>query len=265
MSRPLGGYIGHRPVPAAVAENSAAVGMWTLREAQRFKQAGTWPASSGSDAFFSNVALLLHMNGTGDNFVDSSGTPKEIYAGGSVTQSTAESKFGGKSAYFSTSNDSLSFADLGIGTGDFAIELFLKSNSSVQYAQIIGNETSESEAGFSLLINNNSAGGGQIALYRGGSIVSSSIFTDFTDNEWHHIAASRSGTTVRLYVDGTVLSTATSSANFTSSANTFVARNDIFSPRNVVGYIDELRITVGSARGYTGPTIAVPAAAFPDA
>lgn len=265
MSRPLGGYIGHRPVPASSDANSAAVGMWTLREAQRFKQAGTWPLSSGADAFFSSVALLLHMNGTGATFVDSSGTPKTITAGGSVTQSTDESKFGGKSAYFSTSSDSLSFADLGIGTGDFAIELFLKSDSSVQYAQIIGNESAGSATGFSLLINNNSAGGGQIALYRGGSIVSSSIFTDFTDDAWHHIAVSRSGTTVRLYVDGTLLSTATSSANFTSSANTFVARNNIFSPRNVVGYIDELRITVGNARGYTGSTITVPTAAFPDA
>jgi len=43
MSRPLGGYIGHRPVPAAAAINSAAGGMWTLREAQRLKQGGTWP------------------------------------------------------------------------------------------------------------------------------------------------------------------------------------------------------------------------------
>jgi len=43
MSRPLGGYVGHRPVPSAAGINSAAGGMWTLREAQRFKQAGTWP------------------------------------------------------------------------------------------------------------------------------------------------------------------------------------------------------------------------------
>ena len=239
--------------------------MWTLREAQRFKQAGTWPASSGSDAFFSNVALLLHMNGTGATFVDSSATPKTITASGSVTQSTTESKFGGKSAYFSTSSDSLSFADLGIGTGDFAIELFLKTPGGVQYGQIIGNESAGGATGFSLLINNNGEDGGQIALYRGGSVVTSPFFSNFSDDAWHHIAASRSGTTVRLYVDGTLLSTATSSGSFTSSANTFVGRNNVFSPRNLSGYIDELRITVGSARGYTGSTIVVPAAAFADA
>jgi hypothetical protein len=43
MSRPLGGFIGHRPVPAAAGLNSAAGGVWTLQEAQRFKGAATWP------------------------------------------------------------------------------------------------------------------------------------------------------------------------------------------------------------------------------
>ena len=43
MSRPLGGFIGHTPAPSAAGINSAAGGMWTLREAQRFKQAATWP------------------------------------------------------------------------------------------------------------------------------------------------------------------------------------------------------------------------------
>jgi len=46
MSRPLGGYIGHRPAPATAGINSAAGGMWTLPEAQRLQQAGTWPLST---------------------------------------------------------------------------------------------------------------------------------------------------------------------------------------------------------------------------
>ena len=215
-----------------------------------------------SDPFFSSVALLLHMDGTGSTFVDSSGTPKTITAVG-ATQSATHSMWGGKSAYFSSSGDYLSFPDVGIGSGDFAIEMWFKTSSNVQYAQLIGNESAGGGQGFSLLINNDSSTGGQIALYRGGLIVSSSS-GDFSDDEWHYIAISRAGSTVRLYLDGTLQSTETSSANFTSTAATFVARNNVFGPRNVVGYIDDLRITVGSARNYTGSTITVPAAAFPD-
>jgi hypothetical protein len=43
MSRPRGGYIGFNRVPAATAINSAASGVWTLREAEALRRAGTWP------------------------------------------------------------------------------------------------------------------------------------------------------------------------------------------------------------------------------
>jgi len=43
MTRPRGGYIGFNRVPAAAGFNSAASGVWTLREAEALKRAGTWP------------------------------------------------------------------------------------------------------------------------------------------------------------------------------------------------------------------------------
>jgi len=215
-----------------------------------------------SDPYFSSVALLLHMDGTGSTFVDSSGTPKTITAVG-ATQSAADSMWGGKSAFFNGAGHYLEVPGVNIGTGDFVIEMWFKTSSSVQYAQLIGNESSGSSEGFSLLINNDSSTGGQVAFYRGGLVVSTSS-GDWSDDQWHYLALSRSGTTVRLYIDGAIASTGTSSASLTSSASMFVGYNNAFPPRNVVGYIDDLRITVGSARGMTGATVTVPTAAFPD-
>lgn len=43
MSRPRGGYIGHYATPAASGVSSQATGIWTLREAESLKRAGTWP------------------------------------------------------------------------------------------------------------------------------------------------------------------------------------------------------------------------------
>lgn len=45
MSRQQGGYIGFNRVPAASAANSAASGVWTVREAESLKRAGTWPTA----------------------------------------------------------------------------------------------------------------------------------------------------------------------------------------------------------------------------
>jgi len=45
MSRGRGGYIGFNRVPASSALNSAASGVWTLREAESLRRAGTWPVA----------------------------------------------------------------------------------------------------------------------------------------------------------------------------------------------------------------------------
>jgi hypothetical protein len=45
MRGPRGGYIGFNRVPAASAANSAASGVWTLREAEAMRRAGTWPSA----------------------------------------------------------------------------------------------------------------------------------------------------------------------------------------------------------------------------
>jgi hypothetical protein len=59
MSRPRGGFIGHNPAPAASAINSAAGGIWTLREAEALKRAGTWPRAFVDPASVSGLQLWL--------------------------------------------------------------------------------------------------------------------------------------------------------------------------------------------------------------
>jgi hypothetical protein len=45
--RGRGGFIGANATPASAAVNSAAGGIWTLREAESLKRAGTWPTAPG--------------------------------------------------------------------------------------------------------------------------------------------------------------------------------------------------------------------------
>ena len=220
------------------------------------------PSVAVTDPDFASVSLLLHMDGSGATFTDSSGTPKTITASGGATQSTAESKFGGKSLYLNGSSDGISLADLGLGTGDFTIEMFFKTNSSVQYAQLIGNESPDyPNPGFSLLINNSTASGGQIAFYNTG-LIASTPSGDYSDDQWHHIAIVNSGGSVSMYIDGDRKATGALSATM-NGVDVWIGRNNTFGPRNVVGYIDEVRVT--TVARYSGQTISVPTAAFPDA
>jgi hypothetical protein len=69
-------------------------------------------------------------------------------------------------------------------------------------------------------------------------------------NTWTHVAVSRSGTTFRLFVNGVVDATATSSSSQTLNAADifYVGRSGYDSGRIVTGYLDDVRITKGIAR-----------------
>jgi hypothetical protein len=210
------------------------------------------------DEYFDNVYLLLQFNGTGSTFIDSSSTPKTVMNYGNSVQSTAYSKFGSKSAYFDGSGDYLTVPPIAFGTDNFCIEMWFRSSSRTQYAQLIGNE--DTGGGFTLLLNNN--GTGQVAVYDPSGLLLSSS-GDWTDGQWHHIALVRTGNSFSLYLDGTQNATGISSSSFSSGSNVFIATNsNTGTSRDYVGYIDDLRITLGTNRGYEGFSITLPTKAF---
>ena len=57
--RQPGGYIGFNRVPAASGLNSAASGIWTLREAEAMRRAGAWPRSAAVPETISGLQLWL--------------------------------------------------------------------------------------------------------------------------------------------------------------------------------------------------------------
>jgi hypothetical protein len=222
---------------------------------------GPWSAASGSvtpslsDPFFSQVALLLHMDGTGSTFVDSSGAPKTITAVGNATQSTVQSKWGGKSAYFDGSGDYLkvpSSTAFGFGEGDFTIEYW---HYPLQNA---GNETHvdtrDSDSANWLVIGKSSSGA--VRCYDGGSVRTGG---SMTLNAWNHIAWVRSSGVNTLYLNGSSVITFTNDGDAGSSRGLTIGSNVLTSAENTYGYIDDLRITKAAR------TITVPTAAFPDA
>lgn len=210
------------------------------------------------DLYYDNVSLLLHCDGTDGSttFTDHSPTPKTVTVYGNAHIETDQSQFGGASAYFDGGNDGLMLADLALGTGACTIEMWIKTSSSVQYAQLIGNEP-----GFTLMVNHASSTSGDFALYVPSGLLLTSVSGDWNDGAWHHIALVRSGNTVTLYTDGSANGTGTYTGSL-SGSNMWLARNNVFAPRNMVGYLDEIRITKGVAR-YTA-NFTPPTEAFPD-
>jgi hypothetical protein len=202
------------------------------------------------DPYYFNDSLLLHLDGTNGSttFIDSSPFPKTVTPNGGVQIRTAQSKFGGASAYFDGSGDYLSVpvsSSLDLTSGDFTIECWIyRTVGSVAEQYILSQRASEpTSQGWELRIN--SANICQF-FFTGGSLIAS--VSTIPVNVWTYIAVTRSSNTTRMFINGALDSSATfSNGTPASSTPTFIGYGTT-GGSYFTGYIDELRITKGVAR-----------------
>lgn len=234
----IGGVIGYGPVGGS--------GVWKLQE--RYALA---------DDFYDDVSLLLKMNGANGSttFLDSSNFGHSVTANGDAQISTAQSKFGGSSAYFDGTGDYLSVAAnsaFAFGTGDFTAEFWLHTLASSSMS--IVDQWVQSAGSYAT---------GQWQVYKNADdtisiyiATSASTFTQLqsattlSTGVFYHLAVVRSGGTIKLYINGAEDANTLAYANAIgvsgSPVKIGVQSNNNSAPFN--GYIDSLRITKGQAR-----------------
>ena len=205
---------------------------------------------TGIDPYFSSVSVLLHMNGsdTSTTITDSSSNAITVTAYGNAQISTAQSKFGGSSAYFDGTGDYLmsasSLTPLNMGTGDFTVEAFIRPTNNVSsYKGLIGISNADADT---LYIFD-----GQLVWYNTGTFAGT-----IAVNNWYHVAASRQGSNLRVFIDGTLVNTSTNSNNITFG-RLRIGSNGANNSEWFYGWMDEVRITKGVARytaNFTAPT-----------
>jgi hypothetical protein len=240
------------------AVNAVGVGAYTAASAAVTPTAG--------DALFANVALLLPMDGTGSTFIDASATTKTITANGGATQSATQSKWGGKSGLFDGDGDFLTTGSIPLGTSDFVIEgwFYLPSPPPVgTFTTLFSHRANTGATGGALLVMDGSSLLYFIAGSSGWQVTGASVGLSVSANTWMHIALVRSGNQCRAYLNGTGGSAVSVSGAIGTNGSFAIMAGAADGGQAVAGYCDDFRVTVGSARGYTGSTIPVPVAAFP--
>jgi len=217
-------------------------------------------AIEGIGGLDSYTKLLLHADGTGASFTDSSASAKTITANGDATQSSTQSKFGGKSAYFDGTGDYLSIPDSedwNFGSGDFTIDGWVNLANTNSFGSIFQQYVADNNE-FKLAVTH--IGGGVYALHFG--INSGETFSIYDTNSfgtgWHHAAVVRNGNTFTIYRDGVSVASASYSGampNLNSSPwiGRLLSNVDYWTN----SYLDELRVSKGIARwtsDFTPPT-----------
>lgn len=213
--------------------------------------------SPGNDEY---TMLLLHSNTTDGNttFTDSSSRGHTVTANGTARHVTAQQKFGTSSIQSDDASSYLSLADSDdwdFGTGDFTVDFWLRPSQVgiINVFPEIGDYSSS--AGIHWFIYENS--GIYVYLNGGGSLNTFSPFTP-SANTWHHFALTRSGTSLRMFVNGVQIgATRTNSTNMTTG--THGIKIGAWTTYYTHGQLDELRISRGIARwtsNFTPPDLA---------
>lgn len=223
------------------------------------------PTPELADPYFDNVEVLLHGDGTNGSttFTDSSPNPKTVTASGNAQIDTAIKKFGSGSAEFDGTNSKLTISGNPIGSGDFTIEFWVYSESisgNQYFLDIKGTNRLSIVRGDGSTSAPNEGLGIFDTAWRG----TNSTLPDATyQNNWNHIAISRTSGTMKAFVNGTSVDSWTNSLDYSNetvevgSAHT----NQSFTNFNFDGYIDDLRITNGVGRytsDFNPPTVAHP-------
>jgi hypothetical protein len=206
-----------------------------------------------------NTSLLLNYTNAG---IYDATSKNDLETVGNAQISTAQSKWGGSSMAFDGTGDYLlpnvATADLyAFGSGAFTIEFWIRFNVLSGFQMVYDSRPTGTDGAYPMIYANGSA----INYYVNAAdrISSSALST----NTWYHVAVSRSGTSTKLFIDGTQSgSTYTDSTVYINPANRpIIGANGTNLGSSVNGYIQDLRITKGYARytaNFTAPTAAFP-------
>lgn len=207
------------------------------------------------DAYYNQLALQMSFNGANNStsFVDYSPNEHALSASGAPIISTAQSKAGGSSLYVDGSSKLgvASSAAFAFGANSFVIQLWIYPvTNSNSYPTLLGKNLvgSWTANDFSINVNHASVPDKYSVWCHNYSSVGAllSSTSTVTYNDWTHLAVVRTGTTIRLFVNGTQEATVTTAVNLNDATVSTIYIGDGYK-----GYIENLSITNGSDRGMT--------------
>lgn len=211
----------------------------------------------GAAVTTNNTVALLHMDGSNGSTSFTDDTGKTWTANGNAQITTTGPKFGtgaglfdGTGDYISSSNESA----FGFGTGDFCLEAFFNP------ANLTGNHVIcafDSRWFFYF----NSFGGLYVFDANAGVNILSSPTGFIGTGAYQHAAWSRQGSTMRLYLDGSLIQAVTNTENLGASNTLELGRDMRSGGQNYFdGRMDEFRASI--VPRYTAATYTVPTGPF---
>lgn len=204
------------------------------------------------------TVALLHGNGASGSVVmtDSGCLLSNWAVTGDTKISTAQSKYGGSSIYLDGVGDRLTAtadaSHFGWGAGDFTIELWARLSSVTGAIVLFDGRPASTNGAYSTIHHDGCL---QYMVSSTNRIVGPTLSVD----TWYHIAVCRSGTSTKLFVDGTqVGSTWTDTTTYVASQPRVGASS--YGGGAVTGHLQDIRLSriARYTSGFTPPAALLP-------
>lgn len=222
-------------------------------------------AASKTDPFFGNVELLLNMDGSNGSttFTDLSNSANTVTAQGNAQVTTSRKKFGTGSLELDGTGDALSItgtSNFDIGTSQYALEGWMYIDSFTSFNTLLASHWSGTSGGYFFYVNS----GGYMALFSGLNSLTATT-GNISAGSWNFFAWYQNGSNMGMSVNGTeVYSGAVKTLNRATTSTSVNPKIGCFDNSSLFldGAIDDLRLTIGTDRGYTGSGAPIPVEAF---
>jgi hypothetical protein len=200
-----------------------------------------------------NTKILLNFSNAG---IYDAAVQNNAITVGDAQVSTTQSKWSPTSMKFDGTGDALNIASnpaLNFGSGSFTLEAWVYlTTMSGDFFTIGSFGSGGAFFGFRTA---------DIGYGRPGVAWDYQAASGMVVNNWYHIAYSRSGTSMRMFVNGTQVGTTQTTSQAYDLSLTYTTVGALQNANFLNGYIQDLRITKGIGR-YTA-NFSVPTAAFP--
>ena len=222
-------------------------------------------AISTTTCIDTDTKLLWHFNeaDASTDIVDSSTTANTETANGNVQTDSGVTKFTNTSLFDGTGDywtvpDSENW---NFGTGDLTIDFWVRFSADPSgTSQYLISQSTDGTNFWLLWVN---ASDELILKNRLASIDTIDVVKAWNPagTTWYHVAATRSGTSIKLYIDGTQIGTTTTSAVGFDDWTGTLQIGALATATNFAGNLDELRIIKGTE---VAPPVGGPSAQYAD-
>jgi hypothetical protein len=200
-----------------------------------------------------NTSLLIR--GDTGAFYDLSNNGNPESNTGTTAVTTQFKKYGNEGgSYSSVSYQTVTNAvNLQFGTGDFTVEAWVYRTASGAPQPFVCKGTATTGWLFQINASN------QLSFTVGSTVLLTST-TTISATTWTFVTVTRSGSSVRIFINGNLEATATDSTDFSQTDALLIGCGRGLS-NGLTGYLDDLRITKGVARytaNFTPPTQTFP-------